>query len=72
MVHLKLINVFVESKLCQLHYRTLKVRFYVIKYIFCIELTINMNCRFDSFELDSYSVFFGKVMYIFHFQCPVV
>ena len=35
------------------------------------ELTINRNCRFDSIEPDTL-FFFGRVMHISHFQCPVV
>ena len=36
-----------------------------------LKANININCRCDSFELDTL-FFFGKVMHISHFQCPVV
>ena len=75
MVHLKLVNFLLKSKLCcQLHYQTLKVRFEVVKIFFCqnnlvqgTEITINMNCRFDSFEPGALFFFLTS-----HFQCPVV
>ena len=71
MVHLKLVNLFIEKQvmlpaaLSDIQSEILGCK----NIFFCqnilvqgTEITMNMNCRFYSFEL--YTLFFGKVMHL--------